>query len=169
MNTIAPEHGAPTHLVSDSHGVRYEPDASTPAEHRTGTIVVGVDGSASSVEALRRGIRMANALHTSVRAVASWRFPLESETYAAVAYSPEADARSFLADAAAAAFGEQPPAWFTTETHEGMPAEVLIEQSAHADMLVVGSRGHGGLAGVLLGSVSAICAEHAHCPVLIIH
>ncbi|MDQ1560876.1 MAG: hypothetical protein QOE85_217, partial [Actinomycetota bacterium] len=59
--------------------------------------------------------------------------------------------------------------WFTEVTFEGNADEILIEQSRGAEMLIVGSRGHGGIAGVLLGSVSAKCAEHAHCPVLIIH
>ncbi len=52
---------------------------------------------------------------------------------------------------------------------EGNPAKVLIDRSTGAQMLVVGSRGHGGFAGLLLGSVSSKCPEHAHCRVLIVH
>ena len=51
---------------------------------------------------------------------------------------------------------------------EGDPAQVLIEESREADMLVVGSRGRGSLAGALLGSVSQNCASHAQCPVTVV-
>jgi len=51
---------------------------------------------------------------------------------------------------------------------EGHPAEVLVEASSHADLLVVASRGHGQFGGMLLGSVSQHCATHAHCPVVIV-
>jgi nucleotide-binding universal stress UspA family protein len=46
---------------------------------------------------------------------------------------------------------------------------MLLDVSTGAQMLVVGSHGHGGFAGLLLGSVSAACAEHARCPVLVVH
>jgi len=52
---------------------------------------------------------------------------------------------------------------------EGRPAAVLVNESQGADLLVVGSRGHGGFAGLLLGSVSQQCAHHAACPVVIVH
>jgi nucleotide-binding universal stress UspA family protein len=55
------------------------------------------------------------------------------------------------------------------KTVTGNPAQVLVDSSAHADLLVVGSRGLGGLKGMLLGSVGHHCAAHAHCPVVIVH
>jgi nucleotide-binding universal stress UspA family protein len=51
---------------------------------------------------------------------------------------------------------------------EGPAASVLVDESRAADLLVVGSRGHGGFTGLLLGSVSQQCAQHAECPVVIV-
>jgi nucleotide-binding universal stress UspA family protein len=163
----------PSHLVADPEGARYETLGDDHVElvepmGRHGRIVVGVDGSEESVTALRRGIRIANALNASIEAVSTWRLP-NGATTGEYEYSPLDDANAILSGAAKSVFGAKNPGWFTTATFEGNAADVLIEQSRGAEMLIVGSRGHGGLAGVLLGSVSAMCAERAHCPVLVIH
>jgi nucleotide-binding universal stress UspA family protein len=160
-------------FIADTHGARYATLGNDQVElvepvGRHGRIVVGVDGSEASVTALRRGIRMANALNASVVAIATWRLP-SGYTIGNFEYTPEDDAKSILAGATKSAFASKVPQWFTTETYEGNADQVLIDQSRDAEMLVLGSRGHGGLAGALLGSVSALCAERAHCPVLIIH
>ena len=136
---------------------------------RHGRIVVGVDGSEESLTALRRGILIVNALNASIEAVSTWRSPSGYAGVGGYEYSPKDDAKEVLSGAAKSVFGAKNPGWFTTAVFEGNAADVLIEQSSGADMLVVGSRGHGGIAGVLLGSVSAKCAEYAHCPVLTIH
>jgi nucleotide-binding universal stress UspA family protein len=77
--------------------------------------------------------------------------------------------RQALDETVQAAFGDQPLPGLRREVREGGAARVLIEASRGATMLVVGSRGHGGFTGLLLGSVSSNVAEHAPCPVLIIH
>jgi nucleotide-binding universal stress UspA family protein len=183
--TSPPIAAVPLHFVTDSHGARYEelPDAGIIAVDsrvadtvpRHGTIVIGVDGSESSIAALRRGIRIATALNASVEVVVSWKPPT---TYGAgfetLEYLPVDDAEAILSGAKKSVFGAAAseatlPKWFSSKVMQGNAAEVLIEESEGAEMLVVGSRGHGGVAGILLGSVSARCAEHAHCPVLIIH
>jgi nucleotide-binding universal stress UspA family protein len=161
------------HFIADPHGARYATLGDDRIElvepvGRHGRIVVGVDGSEASVTALRRAVRMANALNASIEAIATWRLP-SGYTMGNFEYTPEDDAKSILVGATKSAFGAKVPQWFTTSTYEGRAEEVLIERSRDAEMLVVGSRGHGGVSGVLLGSVSALVAERAHCPVLIIH
>jgi nucleotide-binding universal stress UspA family protein len=84
-------------------------------------------------------------------------------------WSPEKDALTFLDDAIGKACPEGVPVPLTHTAREGGTARTLIEESRDAYLLVLGSRGHGGFAGLLLGSVSAACAEHAPCPVLIMH
>ena len=133
-------------------------------------IVVGVDGSPSSTNALRWAHRVGSALDLAIDAVSCWDFPAEYGVgLVPVAYNPEVDTKRVLGDALAAAFGHQVPAGLRSATHQGHPAKVLIELSAGADMLVVGSRGHGGFVGLMIGSVSAHCAEHATCPVVVVH
>jgi nucleotide-binding universal stress UspA family protein len=84
-------------------------------------------------------------------------------------WDPAAEARRVLTDTVEEVFGPTRPEGMIMTVREGGPARVLIEISGEARMLVVGSRGHGGFAGLLLGSVSAACAEHSSSPVLVIH
>jgi nucleotide-binding universal stress UspA family protein len=143
-------------------------DPLVPEHGRRGRIVVGIDGSESSIEALRYAVRAADAFGCSVEAVAAWTYPAGAEVALLAGWSPEHDAHEILETVADAVFAGDRPSWFSAITKPGLAARTLIEASAGAEMLVVGSRGHGGFVGLLLGSVSGACAEHAHCPVLII-
>jgi nucleotide-binding universal stress UspA family protein len=142
-----------------------------PEPARTGAaeIVVGVDGSEASIGALREGVRLATAFQSPLRAVIAWQFPPVLGGYLPDDWSPDADAQVILDDAVQTVFGENVPAWFSSTIREGQPSRILIEESTGAQMLIVGSRGHGGFVGLLIGSVSATCAEHAKCPVLVLH
>ena len=133
-------------------------------------IVVGVDGSQHSEHALRWGAYLAAALQARLDAVAAWEYP-PSFGWAAVApeWDPAADMATILDDTVRAVFGAEPPPGLQRLVREGGAAAVLLSECEGATMLVVGSRGHGGFAGLLLGSVSAKVAEHTSCPVLIIH
>lgn len=143
--------------------------ASAELSHHAGRIVVGVDGSTASAGALTRAMVLADALDCSVEAITCWNYPAQYGTFYTEGYSPEDDAQVILETAATAAFDGNPPEHFSSRTRQGSPAQVLIEASKGADMLIVGTRGHGGVVGLLMGSVSSSCAEHAHCPVLVLH
>jgi nucleotide-binding universal stress UspA family protein len=142
-------------------------EGAVAGEHR---IVVGVDGSEPSKQALRWGAHLAARFGARLDAVAAWDFPT-GYGFASVPpdWDPARDMRQALDETVQAVFGDQPPAGLRRETREGGAARVLIEAGQGATMLVVGSRGHGGFTGLLLGSVSSNVAEHAPCPVLIIH
>jgi nucleotide-binding universal stress UspA family protein len=139
------------------------------AELSTDRIVVGVDGSAASIAAFRRGITISRAMKVPLQAVSVWSFPLGMMGDYPPGYSPEQDALDQLNAVTSTIFDDEVPDDIIQTVIEGYPAEVLIEVSASAAMLIVGSRGRGELASLLLGSVSAECAEKAHCPVLIMH
>lgn len=134
-------------------------------------VVVGVDGSQSSKAALRWALEYAERTGAGVTAVFVWTYPAEFSyglTPPGDAWHPDTDARQALDAAVHEVVADQPPPDFETAVCEGHPAHVLVELSADAEILVVGSRGHGGFTGMLLGSVSEACAAHARCPVLII-
>jgi len=136
-------------------------------EHR---IVVGVDGSDSSKAALRWAIRQAKLTGASVDAVTAWRYP------AGYGWTPvgseldfESDAKRALTEALGEVSGLDPDVPVRPLVAEGNTAEVLLRTAKGADLLVIGSRGHGGLTSALIGSVSLNCVLHAHCPVLVLH
>jgi nucleotide-binding universal stress UspA family protein len=138
-------------------------------------IVVGVDGSASSEQALRWALRQAKLTGADIEAVIAWHFPFISGGYtwppAGIMVSAT-DFRKFaervLADTVSRATSGDLPSPVTQEVLEGDAAAVLIRESAGAELLVVGSRGHGGLAEAMLGSVGQHCVHHAACPVVIV-
>lgn len=135
-----------------------------------GHIVVGVDGSEPSREALTWAVKYAALIGANVDAVISWSYPTSYGIGGIPSdWSPESDARQVLADTVAAVLGSEVRTPVNQLVREGNAAQVLLDETKDAQMLIVGSRGHGGFAGLLLGSVSANCAEHAQCPVLVVH
>ena len=134
-------------------------------------VLVAVDGSRSSKAALRWALEYTERTGGGLTAVYVWTYPAEFSyglTPPGEAWHPDTDAQQALDAAVREVVGEQRPPSLETVVCEGHPAQVLVERSAGAEMLVMGSRGHGGFAGMLLGSVSEACVAHAHCPVLII-
>jgi nucleotide-binding universal stress UspA family protein len=145
-------------------------------EARPRRYIVGVDGSAASLEALRWAIDEARAHGGGeVRAVMVWAIPY-SDLTTSMAQGPyglpdvtliEEQARERLTSAIES-LGETSPVEVQAELLEGQPAGVLRELSSEADLVVVGSRGHGGFTALMLGSVSAQVVRHAHCSVVVI-
>lgn len=132
-------------------------------------IVVGVDGSEDSNDALRWAAKQAALTGTEVRAVTAWHSPSSYGYY--VDYSDSdaaAYARATLEKAVAAVLGDPPTVPVTLSVVKGKPAKALIDASRSAELLVVGSRGLGGFTGMLLGSVSQQCVHHAACPVVVV-
>jgi nucleotide-binding universal stress UspA family protein len=133
-------------------------------------VVVGADGSEASNDALKWAADYVALVDAELRVVSAWEWPVSLGVALQLPedYSPLDDAKLNVAQTIAKVLGATPAVAITTEIVEGPPAAVLIEASAHAALLVVGSRGHGGFAGLLLGSTSENCARHAVCPVVIV-
>lgn len=144
------------------------PPGASASESSAGRVVVGVDGSGGSIAALQWAARFASKFDVEIDAVTSWYYPTSyGFPGGAIEWRPDEDAEKIVAAALISAFGDEIPNGLRFFVREGHPARVLVEASQGAQLLVVGSRGHGGFVGLLLGSVSTHCAEHSDCPVVI--
>ncbi|MGA2209369.1 MAG: universal stress protein [Acidimicrobiales bacterium] len=133
----------------------------------THRIVVGVDGSEHGNTALSWAAEEAKVHQGEIIAVFAWQLPFVGMPGAFDRREMEERCKTFL-DGAVAAVLPAPGVPITKYVAEGDVSASLIEASASADMLVLGSRGRGGFAGLKLGSVSQECVQHARCPVVII-
>ncbi|MCC0094848.1 MULTISPECIES: universal stress protein [Streptomyces] len=135
-------------------------------------IVVGVDGSNHSKEALRWAVAQAKAIGGRVHAVMSWEW--NTNPFAVGTGTPdelvdaEETARRRLADTVASAVGTSPGVPVFRRVEQGSPAQVLVDASKEADLTVVGTRGYGGFKGVLLGSVSQQVVQYAASTVVVV-
>lgn len=140
-------------------------------------IVVGVDHSEGAKAALRFALEEAKLRRATLRVVHAWQYGYIGATGVEGAYPAlggdikelRAGAETALAETLRESIPEADTVEIERRVVEGRPAAVLVDESRGADLLVVGSRGHGGFTGLLLGSVSQQCAHHAACPVVIVH
>jgi nucleotide-binding universal stress UspA family protein len=133
-------------------------------------IIVGVDGSTSSLAALDWAARQGSLAREPLVVILTWEWPPSLGWSPPVpdTYDPVADAEHVLDEAVTAARVAHPEVEIRASVTEGRAAPTLVEASRGASLLVVGSRGHGGFAGMLLGSVSQHCVTNAHCPVVVV-
>jgi nucleotide-binding universal stress UspA family protein len=141
----------------------------TPEPH----VVVGVDGSAESIEALTWAARYAASTGATISAVHAWHYPAAGPVPAGrppqqITDQVRAMMQETLDTTLTQVFGTTTPTNVSTKVAYGHPAMVLVNESAGADLLVVGNRGHGAFHGMLLGSVSIHCVTTASCPVVVV-
>lgn len=139
----------------------------------TGRIVVGVDGSEHSLAALRWAASEAKLRATRVHVVGTFTTPIMSTGYEVAVPDPSdlQSASETMLDAVVDSVresGELDGVDVGTEVLEGHAGERLVALSRGAGLIVVGSRGHGGFIGLLLGSVTTYVVNHAHCPVVVV-
>jgi nucleotide-binding universal stress UspA family protein len=159
-------------LITDSQRSERRTQMSGQGRAEGHLIVAGVDGSASSLEALRWAVEQAELTGGTVDAVIAWQYPAVVGSLAWGAIADDTDYAELAAKTVAEAISQAVDPFTDVKVRpvviQGYPSQVLIEYAADADLLVVGSRGHGGFAGALLGSVSQHCTHHAPCPVVVI-
>lgn len=147
--------------------------------HRSDRVVVGLDDSPGGRAALAFAVHDAARRGTGVDAVAAFEAPeYWAATFGGLHARPvpaiddvraavRAHAERIVAEVCGPFDGSVPPVAVTAVA--GAAGEVLVNAAREADLLVVGTRGHGGFASALLGSVSLYCVLHATCPVTVVH
>ncbi|MFE6054479.1 universal stress protein [Kitasatospora sp. NPDC056446] len=136
-------------------------------------IVVGVDGSPASEEALRWAVDYAKAVGGTINAIAAWEYPAfygwaGAGVPTVETFNPEELAGKTLSETVVKVVGDDPAVRISETVAPGSATVALLEAAKGAALLVVGSRGLGGFSGVLLGSVSRHLTEHAPCPVVVV-
>jgi len=138
-------------------------------------ITVGIDGSSHSARALEWALKEAAIRHARLTVLTVHSVPMSGWTGNPIVLPSDADDQEKARQGAeeitlkaASQLGEAKPASVTVRAIIGFPAEELIKASEDADLLVVGSRGAGGFARLIVGSVSSQVAHHAHCPVAVV-
>jgi nucleotide-binding universal stress UspA family protein len=150
------------------------PTAEEAAMPERKTIVVGVDGSPGSRKALTWAAAEA-AVHGAELVVLNvWEhtlMPPAGSVSVSERYVPDSSQSTTddLVQIIKEELGDDPPVPVRAQVRQGRAAKVLIDESADADLLVVGKRGHGGFVGLVLGSVSQHVAAYAKCPVTVVH
>jgi len=144
---------------------------SEAVEKKERFIVVGVDGSEPSLNALRWAAEQARMTGATLRVLTTWQvatgtgwvptFPVD--------YDPQEVARQALDEAVTETLGADPDVAVERIVKEGHAAPVLLAAAKDADLLVVGSHGHGAFAGMLIGSVSEHLVRHAPCAIVVVH
>jgi nucleotide-binding universal stress UspA family protein len=154
--------------------VRPQPTESPAPErdqHGVGRIVVGTDCSTQSTAAVAFAFAEARLRGVDLTAVHAWEVPLSASDLLFNAYQRtdlEDLQHKLLADHLVDLEQRYPDVQVRRVLAQGNPTGVLVRESAGADLLVVGSRGHGGFTGLLLGSVSEAAIQHARCPVAVV-
>ncbi len=137
-------------------------------------IVVGIDGSSGGSKALEFAFEEAQRRDADLVGLYAWHYPTLAATPAPFGGLPvppleemEAAAREAL-DHIMSEIDVPAGVRFEGVVREGSPAGILLDESESADLIVVGTRGHGGFKGLLLGSVSHQVVSHAECPVVVV-
>ncbi len=136
-----------------------------------GKIVVGIDGSETSQRALRWAVEEAQTRKATLTVVHAWTEPSAATGFGAARIDqavPLGTARQVLETAIAGIGGADLASPLEAKLVGGGASDVILEEAERADLLVVGSRGRAGFAGLLLGLVSQQVVQHATCPVVVI-
>lgn len=164
--TTAPDPEGPEETGPEEPGPE-EPGREEPGPVRH-HIIVGVDGSDTSIAALELALREAETKGGDVTALLAWQVPFLSFPGGFDRDQLENAAKKYLVEVVSAVVpSPKVPLW--TIVAEGEPTECLIEASKGADLLVLGTRGRSRFVGLMLGSVSQGCAAHAACPVVLVN
>jgi len=130
-------------------------------------VVVGVDGSQASRDALRWAAEQARLTGAAVRAVSSWRWP-NYLTRVPPGADPAADTQRTLDEVVTAVQADFADLSITKHVVEGPPGPALLTQAEGAELLVVGAKGRAAFPGMLLGSVAEYCVRNGDCPVVVV-